>query len=326
MANVSVRIENSINRDIDDLAHVINSCGIRYMNIDEKDVVNLLISYIQKEMQEEEIESALLTPVDNETKKKVLESLKPFMPATFIESFQSEYIIKTFSLNDDNFKYLRILADKYKKKNSDILRALLKFLKDPETIKAMLTWHLVFQGITSILIDYNMKKTNPQKTHDSFINFEVPAVHIYSMDKENFQRIYEKMQTINSYDMVLKNAKDYKTDPELSEIVSKFFKQTVGGRRKDLPPEVDSASATAGAILSLSMPNVFAIKLVTITYVYSLFKLENPEDTLGAINFIDEFIMFYTLKNQPGIQGNYKAVYTSVLKWLKTFNEYFNKF
>lgn len=326
MPNISVRLESSVNRDIDDLSHIINACGVKYINIDEKDVVNLLISYIRKEKKEEEIESNLLTSNNNENIKKVKDFFKQFPTTNFIEMFQTENIIKNFNLNDENYRYLIVMADKYKKKNSDILRSLVKFIKDPETIKGMLTWHLVFQGITWELIEDIMKKTDTKKMRYSFINFEAPKVHIYDIDKENFQLVYEKMQAINSYDLLLKNAWDYNTDPKIIQEFTSIYMQIIGGRNKELPLEIDSASAAGSKILALSMPNMFAIKLVVITYVYSLYKIENEQNSIGTINFIDSFIMFYALKDQQGVQGNYKEVYASMLKWLKNFNEYFNKF
>ena len=330
----SVRFTRSEYNNILRLSEYLKIGSFFPQKFDEKENINLIINYAWKKRKND---LDLMFQNDYEKIESINKALG--MVQTIFEKIGLMDIIKensknenkTIILNDESEKILKELMDKYKGKTvTQIIKTiLLGVLMNPDYLMDIMVRFLLLQAFLFVSLDRISEKYDYKKAKNDFINMSIPKIDIKNVEIDNYTYVFQKLKELKDYTSAITISKNFGfNDQFLNELLSYGLPSMLGiYEGENIPKSIKPLDLTAAKFFSKSLPPMIAIKLVTISTLYTALK-----DTKAAIPGVyattyDKIIEIFLINNKiDSIAENYENIYKSMFNAVREWEDYVNSF
>jgi hypothetical protein len=305
---------------------------------DDSDIINMAINYAWKK-KKTELDLIFQNSYKSiENLNKAMGFLKTVFDRTgLINEFKEEdkKESKTIFLSNESENIIQKLMEKYKEKSITEIIKIIHFgiLTNPDYVIDIAVRLLVIQLCLYISLDKVSKKYNYKDSKEDILNFNIPRIDIKDIEIDNYDYMFNKLLELSDFSNGLQYVKNFelsdiflKNDPVIHDLMNYGIPSMLGFENKEIPKSIKPIDLVATKFLSRAMPGEMAIKLITMTTLYTGFKERTPSVTPSYDTILDEVSVIIATNKLDSLESNYKNIYKSLYNAIKDCRDYVNSF
>jgi len=255
--------------------------GFALQNIDDKDVTNLFIHYFsEKDRTAKEI--SLQKSFRNANPKNAIGSFPLYKTLEDIGIFDflsDKMENRILILDETSEDAIKKIHESHPERSltSIIKNIIFIVLYNPLDVVDLMVKYLFSQALLLVPFENRKNKESLEQAKKDYIDGKMPSLNINKSDIDNYYSIFEKIKSFKSFKVVLEQAQISQMGHAkiLKLVNNSMLAHSNIHYKKDNTSSVTYVNTISSKLLSIALPAMIALKLISITLIYSTMKKSN---------------------------------------------------